>query len=93
MALCPECGQKLQIPDGLERWDHVQCQACGAELEVLRTRPLELEAVFDFEEDDDLSDLEELDEDDLVDDEDWEEDDEDEDDDDDDDDEDDDDDW
>ncbi len=82
MARCPECGEKLQIAPNLERWDRVYCGSCNAELEVLSVRPLELEAVYDFEEDnvivdldedlDDSDDLEDWDEDDEEDeDEDW----------------------
>ncbi|MGC9467352.1 MAG: hypothetical protein ACP5HS_02055 [Anaerolineae bacterium] len=62
MARCPECGAKLQLPENLSRWDRIYCESCNAELEVLSLRPLELEAVYDFEEDE-LEDLdEELDE-------------------------------
>jgi lysine biosynthesis protein LysW len=63
MARCPECNSKLTLPEKIERWDHVYCESCNAELEVLSLRPLELEAVYDFEEDDLLDDLD--DEDDL----------------------------
>jgi lysine biosynthesis protein LysW len=59
MARCPECGEKLQVPEDLERWDRFNCESCNAELEVLRLKPLELEAVYDFEEDQDLEDLDE----------------------------------
>jgi alpha-aminoadipate carrier protein LysW len=59
MARCPECGAKLQLPPNLERWDRVYCGSCNAELEVLSLRPLELEAVYDFEEDEITDDLDE----------------------------------
>jgi lysine biosynthesis protein LysW len=51
MARCPECGQKLTFREGLQRWDHIYCESCHAELEVLNSMPLELEAVFEFEDD------------------------------------------
>lgn len=57
MARCPECGQKLTLKAGLKRWDHIYCESCHAELEVLNALPLELEAVFDFEDEELISDL------------------------------------
>ena len=59
MARCPECSEKLTLPLDLARWDHINCQSCNAELEVLSLKPLELEAVFDFEEEGILDDLDE----------------------------------
>ncbi len=71
MARCPECGEKLILPATLDRWDRISCSSCKAELEVLNLKPLELEAVYDTEEEglldeldedlDDAEDLEELD--------------------------------
>ena len=90
MARCPECTEKLTLPANLERWSRIYCGSCKAELQVLSLRPLELEAVYAFEEGDELiEDLEELeDSDDLedLDDLEWDDDDDDHDDDDDDDD-------
>lgn len=57
MARCPECGQKLTLKTGLKRWDHIYCESCHAELEVLNALPLELEAVFDFEDEELVRDL------------------------------------
>ncbi len=76
MARCPECNTKLERPPDLELWDHLFCESCGMELEAVGLNPLELEVVYDFDEDeaDDLDELEE--EDDL----DWEDDDDDDDD-------------
>lgn len=62
MARCPECNAKLTVPEEVKRWDRIPCQACGVDLEVLSTSPLELEAVYEIDEDDDL--LSELEEDD-----------------------------
>ena len=83
MARCPECGHKLSLREDLERWDHVYCDACHAELEILALKPLELEAVFDFEDDPNDLEVDVDDDEDLMDDEDWDEDESDEDDDDD----------
>lgn len=61
MARCPECGEKITLPADLERWDRFYCGSCNAELQVLSLRPLELEAVLDSEEGDELlEDLEDL---------------------------------
>jgi len=57
MARCPECGQKLRFREDLKRWDHIYCESCHAELEVLNAVPLELEAVFEFEEEELVRDL------------------------------------
>jgi hypothetical protein len=57
MARCPECGQKLTFREGLKRWDHIYCGSCHAELEVLNAVPLELEAVFEFEDEELIRDL------------------------------------
>ena len=65
MARCPECGAKLTLAKDLERWDRIYCETCNAELEVLSLQPLELEAVYDFEDDDLLNDLDDEDFDDL----------------------------
>jgi lysine biosynthesis protein LysW len=59
MARCPECSAKLTIPNDIARWDRFFCEACKAELEVLSLRPLELEAVYGFEESGVLDDLDE----------------------------------
>ena len=57
MARCPECGQKLRFREDLKRWDHIYCESCHAELEVLNAVPLELEAVFEFEDEELVRDL------------------------------------
>ena len=60
MARCPECNAKLTMPAEYELWDHITCEACEADLEIVDLNPLMLEPVYDFEEDaDDLDDLEE----------------------------------
>ena len=54
MARCPECGARLEIPEDLKRLDHFYCPSCNAELEVLNLEPLELEAIYEFEADDEI---------------------------------------
>jgi len=55
----------LVVAPDLERWDRIFCEACGIELEVVDVNPLELEAVYDFEDDDNALDELEEDEEDL----------------------------
>ena len=83
MAKCPECNAKLTIAQDIEQWDRIRCDRCGAELEVLDVRPLELEAVseirpsgsaddLDWEDEDEEETEEEIEFEDMtLDDEDW----------------------
>jgi len=47
MTRCPECNARLKLPSDLELWDHVFCEACGVELEVIELSPLEIEVVYE----------------------------------------------
>ena len=69
MARCPECNSRMSLPEGVGQWSHIFCESCGTKLEILNLNPLELETVYD---DDDEDILYELDDDD--DDQDWEDD-------------------
>ena len=62
MIRCPECNAVLIIPHDAEVWDHLFCQACGAELEIIALDPPEVELAYDGFElapDDDEPDLDE----------------------------------
>ncbi len=55
-VVCPECDNPLDINvDDVEEGEIVECDECGAELEVVSSDPLELAAVdaegYDDEED------------------------------------------
>jgi len=64
MARCPECSTKLVMSSDVQRWDRLVCTNCGKTLEVRNLVPLELEAVLDAgDEDDVLASLEEDDDD------------------------------
>jgi alpha-aminoadipate carrier protein LysW len=53
MAHCPECEAAIDVEeDDMEEGQRVECQECGAELEVVNTNPLELELVSGAGEDD-----------------------------------------
>lgn len=45
-VVCPECDNPLNIDvDDVEEGEVVQCDECGADLEVVSTDPLQLAAV------------------------------------------------
>ncbi len=50
MALCPECEAKIDVDEEVEEGQKLDCPDCGAELEVVNTNPVELDAVADEEE-------------------------------------------
>jgi alpha-aminoadipate carrier protein LysW len=51
MTECIECGADVTLHDDLEVGEIVDCATCGAELEVLSTDPVELDAAPELEED------------------------------------------
>jgi alpha-aminoadipate/glutamate carrier protein LysW len=61
MATCPECDFEIDIDEyDVDRGDTLECDNCGATLEVIGLSPIEFEAVSD---DDDEDEKDELDED------------------------------
>lgn len=51
MAVCPACEGNLDIEaDDVEEGEMLDCPECGAELEVVNTKPLELNVVADEDE-------------------------------------------
>jgi alpha-aminoadipate/glutamate carrier protein LysW len=56
-VVCPECDNPLDLEDGLDEGETLQCEECGAELEVVSTDPLELTSVEEARYDDDASHL------------------------------------
>ena len=59
-AECPDCGEVVQLRDGVRVGDRVICAECGVELEVLSIYPWELDYAMDeedgWDDDDDLDD-------------------------------------
>ncbi len=54
MAVCPECEGAIDVEDEeVEEGQTLDCPECGAELEVVRTNPVELNIVTDEEDEDD----------------------------------------
>ncbi|MDE3106051.1 MAG: hypothetical protein KGK08_12825 [Acidobacteriota bacterium] len=57
-AVCPECDNPILIDDeDVEEGETVQCDECGADLEIVAVDPIELVAVDEpaYDEEDDLT--------------------------------------
>jgi alpha-aminoadipate/glutamate carrier protein LysW len=64
MATCPECDFEIDIDEyDADKGDTLECDNCGARLEVVSLNPLEFDVVSEDEEEDDEFDDEEDDED------------------------------
>ncbi|MFW5929593.1 MAG: lysine biosynthesis protein LysW [Halobacteriota archaeon] len=50
-AECPVCGAEVEPAWEVERGEIIDCDDCGAELEVMETDPLELAEAPELEED------------------------------------------
>ncbi|HYE24855.1 MAG TPA: hypothetical protein VEG32_06600 [Clostridia bacterium] len=56
MVLCPECENEIDLEeDELDEGEIVSCDECGSDFEVVGLDPLELAAVSDDEEDEEVS--------------------------------------
>ena len=53
-ALCPDCGEVLDLLESIRVGDRVHCVECGIELEVLSLYPLDLDYVAEDDWGDDL---------------------------------------
>ncbi|MFB6114126.1 MAG: lysine biosynthesis protein LysW [Halodesulfurarchaeum sp.] len=51
MTDCVECGATVSLPDDPEIGEIIDCDTCGAELEVVALDPAALEAAPELEED------------------------------------------
>ena len=51
MVECPECGGDVNVSAEAEKGELLQCQECGVELEVTKTKPVELKKAPEEEED------------------------------------------
>jgi alpha-aminoadipate carrier protein LysW len=58
MAICPECEFEIDVDEfDVERGDTLDCDNCGATLEIVGLNPIEFEVASDDEEDEDEDDL------------------------------------
>lgn len=46
-VICPECENPILITDEVEEGDTIQCDECGADLEVVSMEPVEVALVDD----------------------------------------------
>ena len=54
MASCPECEAALDVEDDeVEEGEVINCPECGVELEVVHTKPIEVERVEEEAEEED----------------------------------------
>ncbi len=51
MGICPECGASVDLGYDVVEGEIIECEECGAELEVISVNPLELELAPEEEED------------------------------------------
>lgn len=47
VAFCPECGEGVKLGSQPHEGQRVTCNECGASLEVISLKPLELDWVYD----------------------------------------------
>ncbi len=47
IAACPNCGERLTFMGKVKLFQRVVCPNCGAELEVVKTEPVELEWAYE----------------------------------------------
>jgi lysine biosynthesis protein LysW len=50
---CPECGSEVRVARNVKVGDQIECSECGETLEVISTRPIELDYVLEDEDWDD----------------------------------------
>jgi len=50
IATCPDCGEKISIQGEIRLGREVTCPNCEAELEIVETVPVELDWVYDEDE-------------------------------------------
>lgn len=63
MARCPECGALIDLEeDEVEEGETLPCPECAVDLEVVNTKPLELDVIEEEEEEENLDELGENDE-------------------------------
>ena len=51
MAVCVVCDAEIEIPEGTEQGEIIECPECGSELEVISVEPIELAQAPEEEED------------------------------------------
>lgn len=42
---CPDCQATVSVPEGTEVGEIIECQNCGAEMELVSLKPLKVELI------------------------------------------------
>ena len=50
-GICPECEADVYVETDADKGDHLACDECGTELEIVGLDPIELDIVEDDDED------------------------------------------
>ncbi|QQS45567.1 MAG: lysine biosynthesis protein LysW [Acidobacteriota bacterium] len=56
MAICPECDAEVHVDDDVEKGDIIECDDCGASLEVVGLDPIELDIAAEEEDEEYIDD-------------------------------------
>lgn len=56
MATCPECDVEVHVDEDVEKGDLIECDDCGASLEVVGLDPIELDLAPEDEDEDPYDD-------------------------------------
>lgn len=43
--ICKDCGEPIEVEDEIEVGEIIECQNCGAEMEVINLKPLEVSLI------------------------------------------------
>ncbi|MBI1766299.1 MAG: hypothetical protein HYR56_33250 [Acidobacteria bacterium] len=54
LATCPECEAEIHVDEEIDKGENMHCEECDTKLEVVGLDPIELDVVYDEEEEDAL---------------------------------------
>ena len=52
LGTCPECEADVHVDTEADKGDHITCEECGTDLEVVGLDPVELDIAEEMDEDD-----------------------------------------
>jgi lysine biosynthesis protein LysW len=52
LATCPECEAEIHVDEEIDKGETMHCEECDTKLEVVGLDPIELDVVYDEEEED-----------------------------------------
>jgi lysine biosynthesis protein LysW len=50
LAVCPECEAEIHVDEDIDKGETLHCEECDARLEVVGLDPIELDVVYEEEE-------------------------------------------